>query len=549
MNRLWQWPGVVFALVMLWKVFLAITTAQPVPANDSFFYDGAVVNYLLHGEYVNPALAAALPISGGEVFSAYPPLYQPVLLLWMKVFGTSALAAVFLHLLLFGFYAWLLYLILQSLGATRMAMGLAGLFLFGITFHDRPDTLAHVFGMAAILSWIQACVSQPAVPQTRGAILPWVSALFVILCLGTSIQIGATYAFIVSACMAIGCYSSFSKHNDHPGVAVWLRKIGPVFAMVLIPIVGVLLVIWLCPRCWAGFLEHTRQPPTFVGFRMIAPADVIKVLRTVPGILLLTGLVLVISKRGNTLRPTIQDATPPTAQSPGADRRDAHPASCGGMLFFLTLAAALLVIIASLVAFSANVVAIANYLQPLLAGLGIMLVVPRINPSQHRVVRWLFIAAVLLVGIRAIGMSAWGALLSTELNYREALKATRGPLQQVAPNQTAVVSAAYLYDATAHSNARLIHSDWLGPARPRDEVFSADEDLIMLRPSMLILTQFDYYRRYEHIIRSVKTRPELVSVRVRNRAILPAPDSSPLLQRVVQHISWAPVIVELSWKE
>jgi len=31
-----------------------LTTAQPIPANDAFFYDGAVVNLLLHGKYVNP---------------------------------------------------------------------------------------------------------------------------------------------------------------------------------------------------------------------------------------------------------------------------------------------------------------------------------------------------------------------------------------------------------------------------------------------------------------------------------------------------------------
>jgi hypothetical protein len=84
-------PGFVFVLAFAWKIVLFVLSAQPVPANDAFFYDGAVVNLLLHGKYVNPALALALPISGTRVFSAYPPLYQGVLWLWMSWFCTSAL--------------------------------------------------------------------------------------------------------------------------------------------------------------------------------------------------------------------------------------------------------------------------------------------------------------------------------------------------------------------------------------------------------------------------------------------------------------------------
>jgi hypothetical protein len=40
-----------------------------------------------------------------------------------------------------------------------------------------------------------------------------------------------------------------------------------------------------------------------------------------------------------------------------------------------------------------------------------------------------------------------------------------------------------------------------------------------------------------------------VEVQVRNLAALRPPDAIPALQRVVQHISWAPVIVDLHWKE
>src|SRR5579863_5277633 len=110
-KRIW----LVFALVFCWKVALLIISVQPVPSNDAFFYDGAVVNYLRNGGYYNPSLALALPISGTEVFCAYPPLYQVVLFGWMSVFGPSAVSAMAMHLVLFGIYMLLLLAIFRRL--------------------------------------------------------------------------------------------------------------------------------------------------------------------------------------------------------------------------------------------------------------------------------------------------------------------------------------------------------------------------------------------------------------------------------------------------
>lgn len=155
MRRLAERPGLVVGLVLAWKVALLVFTAQPVPANDSFFYDGAVVNYLLHGKYVNPSLAEVLPISGNEVFSAYPPLYHLALLGWMSVCGTSALAAMWLHVLLLGGYMFVVLGIFRRLNVPSVCASLAGLFLFSITFHDRPDTLAHLLGALAIYAAVR----------------------------------------------------------------------------------------------------------------------------------------------------------------------------------------------------------------------------------------------------------------------------------------------------------------------------------------------------------------------------------------------------------
>ena len=50
-RRLAQFSGATGALVFAWKIILLLFTAQPIPANDAFFFDGAVVNFLLNGHY------------------------------------------------------------------------------------------------------------------------------------------------------------------------------------------------------------------------------------------------------------------------------------------------------------------------------------------------------------------------------------------------------------------------------------------------------------------------------------------------------------------
>src|SRR5262245_16161779 len=116
----------VFALVLVWKVALLLLSAQPVPSNDAFFYDGSVVNFLLHGKYANPSLVEALPISGGEVFCAYPPLYQLALLGWLSIFGVSALASMFFHLFLFTIYLWILLRTFRQLNLTGWPVLIGG---------------------------------------------------------------------------------------------------------------------------------------------------------------------------------------------------------------------------------------------------------------------------------------------------------------------------------------------------------------------------------------------------------------------------------------
>ena len=107
MNERARGPWLVLGLVLAWRLALLVFTAQPIPANDAFLFDGAVVNWLLHGQYFNPSLAEAFPISGQQVFAAYPPIYQAVLLPLMSVCGTSVLSAMWFHFLLFSLASFL----------------------------------------------------------------------------------------------------------------------------------------------------------------------------------------------------------------------------------------------------------------------------------------------------------------------------------------------------------------------------------------------------------------------------------------------------------
>jgi len=71
--------------------------------------------------------------------------------------------------------------------------------------------------------------------------------------------------------------------------------------------------------------------------------------------------------------------------------------------------------------------------------------------------------------------------------------------------------------------------------------------LIKARPAKLILTQLDYYYFYEPILAELQSRPGLVQFQTVNLARVPTPDSIKPVRKFIQHVSWAPVIVTLSW--
>jgi hypothetical protein len=158
-----------------------------------------------------------------------------------------------------------------------------------------------------------------------------------------------------------------------------------------------------------------------------------------------------------------------------------------------------------------------------------------------------FAAALCLVSIRAAGMTTWGALCARDLSYERVMAINRAEVQALSGVQPVAASSAYLYEIARVSPVRWIHSDWMGTVAD-GHVQLEPPAFGKIRPQKLILTQFDYYRRFQKFLEDAKQNPDLLELQVRNLAQVAPPDASPRLRRIVQHISWAPVIVNMKWK-
>jgi len=214
-----------------------------------------------------------------------------------------------------------------------------------------------------------------------------------------------------------------------------------------------------------------------------------------------------------------------------------------------TLAAVAVMLAALFVLSSAILTTIVNYLQPVLVACYLT-----IHAELFPGPRWrkgqiaLFMGAWLLGSVRSIGMSTWGLACAHDVGYFDAINRVRQELALQPAGAPVALSSAYLYEAARHDNIRWLHPDWLIEATRRDQLDADVDALTLQKPREMILTQFDYYRRWQRAFDRVKDDPRLSHMHIENTARTPAPDSIPSLQRVVQQISWAPVIVQLDWK-
>lgn len=515
----------VFALVLLWRLLLLIFTVQPIPSSDAYDFDGAVINYLHGGRYCNPCLSLQFPISGRELFTLYPPVYQGVLLLWMKLFGAGMISAMVLHLGLFAISGLLTLAILRQFFPPAPGQALAALLFFGFTFVDRPESLAYVFGLGAL--WL--VLRQLAAPGFRPGIAAAL-ALILWLALYTSVIVGAYFFGIGLLTCVAACAAGVGTAPPRQSLTEWLAAgrrnwhwFAPFFAAAALFALVTLAIMKLEPLWWAGFMENARVATT--GWHLPTVDTVLKMIRTAPVFLVALALLPLLAARRQQL-------------SPGP-----WLALCAGILV-----AGWGLLAASVTLLSPNYSSYVAFSQILLAA-GLLALAETGFPGRRRCLRAALLACAVLVSVRAIGITTWGVACAWKNSYAGTQTVLRTELQPfLTSDQPVLLSCAFLYGAADLGVKNPVHCDWyFDHAHWTNNAQTAA--LARLRPPKLVLTQFDYYRGFERPLAQLRQSPGLVDIRVRNLAALPVPDAHPALQRVLQHISWAPVIVDLDWHQ
>ena len=501
-------PFFLFGLVLLWRVALLVFTAQPIPASDAFFYDGAVVNWLRHGHYFIPAAADLFPISGSQVFSAYPPGYQAAVLVWMTVFGTSVISSMALHLALFAASGFLALAMVKKFFPPAANYAVVALLFLGMTFGDRPEDLAHVFGLGSLLLVVRHIAGNGGWKPAAAVALLLVVALF------TS-PVSAAYYFGIGFTTAAAAWLA---HRRNIVFAPFIAA-AAMFAAITFAITR------LEPLWWQGFMETARQQSVVTtGFHLPHGLEIIKLVRNAPVFLLALAFVPVALARRKQL-----------AGEP-----------------WLLLTAGIFVVgwallVASVTLLAPNYVGYALFSQIILAA-GLLALGEKLFPGKFRWLTVLILGCAALVSVRAVGMTTWGAACAWKNSHGRTQATLRAELAPFArTNLPVLVSSAYLYSAAELGVQRPVYADWYfdHAAWTNDAEVNA---LIRLKPAKLVLTQFDYYRSFVPVLERLRQLPGLVELTVRDQAAVRTPDSIPSLQRVVQHISWAPVIVDLDWK-
>ena len=268
-------------------------------------------------------------------------------------------------------------------------------------------------------------------------------------------------------------------------------------------------------------------PPPWPAIGRCFWGDILKLLRTMPGVLVAALLL-----------PWLLGAL---LRSPRPGARRATPAL---WLAVASLLLALAFITGSVLFPKPGLFLLPAYLQPLVVAASLALAPAFFaEPKRQRWLAMLFLAAAAIGWIRPLGMSTWGLACAGDVSYPRAIRCVRSELQSCPRGSTVVVSAAFLYEAARSQTLRWIHCDWL--VKRRWERPNGDwEGLLAIKPAKLLLTQFDYHRRFQPVLAQFEARPDLVRLHTVDTARIPPPDAVDSLQRVVQNISWAPVIVD-----
>ena len=483
-------PFCVFGLIVLWRIALLVLTVQPVPTNDGFFFDGAVVNWLRHGQYFNPSLSVVFPISAHQVYAAYPPLYQGALLLWMKLFGTTVVSAMALHVALFAISGFIALTIVRKYFPAPANHGLVSLLFLVVTFDDRPEGLAHMFGLWAMLL-VGKMISGGANWRTATAItLALVGGFY------TSVMVGAMYFGIGFIAVTVARLTRRENIYFAPFVLAGFFFWAIVFTIAKTE-----------PLLWAGFLENARQTPIMVrGFRIPHLIDILKLVRNAPVFLIgVMALPFCYVRR----REIVSAYGPWMALIAG--------------VFVMGWA----LLAASMVLLEKTYVIYVVFTQILLAA-GLLALAGIFVPAAKKSLNVALAGCVLLVSVRAVGMTTWGASCAWKNSYRQTHDTL---LKEFAPfantNSPVIASAAYLYTAAEANVQNPVQADWYFDRA----TWTNNADLngfVGLQPRKLVLVQYDYYHMFAPLLERVCRQQGRAQITVRDLAEVRTPDSTSL---------------------
>lgn len=510
---------IIIVLVLCWKVALLVFTSQPVQAGEGFFFDGAAAHKLAQGGFFNPPISHAFPILGARLFGACPPLYEIVLIPWIYVFGTSVLSVMWLHLLFFAAYMAILWRILERLKTPAWCINLAACLLLAIPANEGPESLAHCFGMIGIYACIRTFRVLDQSAYENAKVWGWIMAVCPVLAFCTSLEAGVVYSAVIFFTSIVAWFAG----RVRPPVL-------PLLLMLALPVGLVYLAKTMLPGFWDGFEEYVHAIPFCSEIQRPHWHDIFEMLRAVPGILLVTALLPL-----------------------GLMRKRINFSSFHGKRFWLLLLpgliAAIALSVAGLLSVNSHATGIASYFQCLIVGcyLGYCGTFS-IQGDWLKRQTYLFVPVIGLGALTIMGMSTWGVACALDVGRADAMSMIDQEIGGSHPEDyKVVISGAYLYDLVAHEDMEMIHPDWIAPmvngARAGD--FAA---LLALKPQKFILTQHDFFLHYYAMLEVLQGRPEVRKITVVNKAIRRTPDSVRYVQKVVRDVSWAPVMVDISWK-
>jgi hypothetical protein len=210
-------------------------------------------------------------------------------------------------------------------------------------------------------------------------------------------------------------------------------------------------------------------------------------------------------------------------------------------VFIAILAAADYCAVASLFVVGTNYVWAAAYPQPLIVALWLMARASSHHKppeSKNRLSFAVLAVAIAIFSIRAVALTTWGVISSIDFGKSSASREIRRVLDGLPDGAEIIVSSPYLYDLAGQQRLKTFHADWIGPYGEPGRV----------NPAVMVLTPYDYFRRFESELKEKDRRHHIARWEVLTMQRVPVPDQFPAYQRLVQHISWAPVIVQVEWR-